>query len=80
MSVKINYSKKKNGKKPANLVLFSNDKFEVNILKKYLSNSEHTYISDLLKSSDLKKKLFVFEVNSKKKNNFNINKKKFKDI
>ena len=33
MSVKINYSKKKNGKKPANLVLFSNDKFEINILK-----------------------------------------------
>ncbi len=67
MSVKINYSKKDNGKTSTNLVLFSNDKFDVTILKKYLSNSEYIYISDLLKSSDFKKKLFVFEVNSKKK-------------
>ena len=67
MSVKINYLKKNKGKTSTNLVLFSNDKFDVTILKKYLSNSEYIYISDLLKSSDLKKKLFVFEVNSKKK-------------
>ena len=36
-------------------------------LKKYLSNSEFSYINDLLKTSDLKKNMFVFEVNSKKK-------------
>ena len=67
MSIKINYSKKTISKSSANLVLFSNDKFNINGLKKNLSNSEFSYINDLLKTSDLKKNLFVFEVNSKKK-------------
>ena len=67
MSIKNNYSKTSNNKTSANLVLFSSDKFNINGLKKYLSNSEFSYINDLLKTSDLKKNLFVFEVNSKKK-------------
>ena len=67
MSIKINYSKKTGGKSSSNLVLFSNDKFRIDGLKKHLSNSEFSYINDLLKTSDLKKNLFVFEVNSKKK-------------
>ena len=67
MSIKINYSNKTDSKPSANLVLFSNEKFNINGLKKYLSNSEFSYINDLLKTSDLKKNLFVFEVNSKKK-------------
>ena len=62
MSIKINYSKKTISKSSANLVLFSNDKFNINGLKKNLSNSEFSYINDLLKTSDLKKNLFVFEV------------------
>ena len=36
-------------------------------MKKYISKSEFTYINDLLKTIDLKKNLFVFEVSSKKK-------------
>ena len=67
MSIKINYSKKTINKSASNLVLFSNEKFNINSLKKNLSNSEYSYINDLLKTSDLKKNLFVFEVNSKKK-------------
>jgi len=67
MSIKINYSKKKDANSSTNLVLFCNDKFSINSLKKYLLNTEFSYISDLLKNSDLKKNLFVFEVNSKKK-------------
>ena len=67
MPIKINYSQKTNSQSSANLVLFSNEKFNINGLKKYLSNSEFSYINDLLKTSDLKKNLFVFEVNSKKK-------------
>ncbi len=66
MSIKINYSKKTISKSSANLVLFSNDKFNISPLKKNLSNSEFSYINDLLKTSDLKKNLFVFELNSKK--------------
>ena len=66
MSIKINYSKIK-GKILSNLVLFSNEKFNLNTLKSHLSNSEFSYISDLLKTIDLKKNLVVFELNSKKK-------------
>ena len=67
MSVKINYLKKKISTISSNLVLFSNDKFNISNLKKILSIAEFNYINDLLKSSDLKKNLLVFEVNSKKK-------------
>ena len=67
MSIKINYSNKANKQSSDNLVLFSNEKFNISNLKKYLSNSEFTYINDLLKTSDHKKNMFVFEVNSKKK-------------
>ncbi|MDA7606535.1 leucyl aminopeptidase [Pelagibacteraceae bacterium] len=67
MSIKINYPKKTNGKSTSNLVLFADEKFSINALKKYLSNSEFSYINDLLKTSDLKKNMYVFEVNSKKK-------------
>ncbi len=67
MSVKINYLKKAATKSSANLVLFANDNFNTQSLKKYISNNEFLYINDLLKNSDLKKNLFVFEVNSQKK-------------
>ncbi len=67
MSIKINYLNKSSSKTSANLVLFSNEKFNISGLKKYLSNSEFSYIDDLLKTSDLKKKLLVFELTSKKK-------------
>ena len=54
-------------KKPsANLVLFVDEKFSISGLKKYLLNTEFSYISDLLKNSDLKKDLLFFEINSKK--------------
>ena len=67
MSIKINYSKKPIGKSSSNLVLFVDEKFNISNLKKYISHTEFLYISDLLKTSDLKKNIFVFEVNSKKK-------------
>ena len=72
MSVKITYKKTNFKKQQANLVLFTNEKFSTTNLKKYLSISEFSYINDLLKTSDLKKNLFVFEVGSKK-NNINFN-------
>ena len=67
MSIKINYSKTIRSEISSNLVLFSNEKFSLSTLKGHLSNSEFAYISDLLKTIDLKKNLFVFELNSKKK-------------
>jgi len=67
MSIKINYLNKNISKSESNLVLFSNEKFNISAIKKHLSNLEFSYIYDLLKTSDLKKNMFVFEVNSKKK-------------
>ena len=67
MSIKINY-KNSGSKKPLNnLVLFTDEKFDIKSLKKHISNSEFLYINDLLKTSDLNKNLFVFELSSKKK-------------
>ena len=73
MSVKIYYSNKTPNKSSSNLVLFVDDKFNVNNLKKHLSSNELSYINDLLKNNDLKKNMFLFEINSKKKNNVNFN-------
>ena len=66
MPIKINYLKS-SIKSSANLVLFCDDKFNTNSLKKHLLTSELDYINDLLKTSDIKKNLFVYELNSKKK-------------
>ena len=67
MTTKINYSNKLSSKTSTNLVLFVDEKFNINNLKKYVSNSEFSYLNDLLKTSDLKKNLLVFEVSSKRK-------------
>jgi len=67
MSIKINYSKKTNHKLSSNIVLFVNEKFNIAALKNFISTKEFSYINDLLKTSDLKKNIFVYEVNSKKK-------------
>jgi len=66
MSIKINYSNNLSDKSSTNLILFTEENFNISALKKYISNAEFSYINDLLKSSDLKKNLLIFEVNSKK--------------
>ena len=73
MSIRINHLKKKISFSEKNIVLFSNDKFQISSLKNHLSNSEFQYINDILKTSDLKKNILVFELNSKKKNYFIVN-------
>jgi leucyl aminopeptidase len=67
MSIKINYKNSGLKNSLTNLVLFTDEKFNIGNLKKYISNSEFSYINDLLKTNDLNKNLFVFELNSKKK-------------
>ena len=66
MSIKINYKNNISTKSTINLVLFVNENFNIKDIKKYISNSEFSYIADLLKNSDLKKDTLFFEVNSKK--------------
>ena len=67
MPVKINYSKNSSPKSSANLVLFTNENFKINNLKTKFSKSEFAYISEIIKTNDLKKNLLAFEINSKKR-------------
>ncbi|MDA7486195.1 hypothetical protein N9A31_02525 [Candidatus Pelagibacter ubique] len=60
MSIKINYKNNISTKSTINLVLFVNENFNIKDIKKYISNSEFSYIADLLKNSDLKKRHTFF--------------------
>ena len=66
MSIQINYKSSGLKTNSANLILFVDENFNISILKKYISSTEFSYISDLLKTSDFKKNLLFFEINSKK--------------
>ena len=66
MSIQINYKKSDPKKQSGNLILFTEENFNINGLKRFISNAEFSYINDLLKNSDLKKNLLFFEINSKK--------------
>ena len=67
MSIQINHKNSSSHKTNTNLVLFADEKFNISNLKKYITNQEHSYLSDLLKTADLKKNLLVFELSTKKK-------------
>ena len=56
MSVQINYKNSLSKKNISNLVLFVGENFNILSLKKHISSSAYLYISDLLKTKDLKKK------------------------
>ena len=66
MSVQISYKNIKSTKNSTNLVLFIDEKFNFLKLKKYVSPKEYSFISDLLKSKDLKKRIISFDISSKK--------------
>ena len=53
-------NEKLKNEKASNLILFTNEKFNINALKKNMSNSEIAYVSDLLKTNDTKKNLLTF--------------------
>ena len=67
MTIKISYINKPASKTSSNTILFVDEKFSLGNIKRYVSNSEYSYINDLVKTIDLKKNIFVFELNSKKK-------------
>ncbi len=66
MSININYQNNNLNKSSANLILFVDENFTIEGLRKLISITDFSYISDLLKTSDLKKNLLYFEINSKK--------------
>jgi len=66
MAIQINYKNSGFKAGSGNLILFVDEKFNISDLRKHISKTEFSYISDLLKTSDLKKNLLFFEINSKK--------------
>ena len=66
MTVQVLYKYSNSQKSLLNLVLFTDENFNINGFKKHISKEEFIYVSDLLKTSDLKKNLLFFEINSKK--------------
>ena len=77
MTVTINYIKNSSSKNQSNIVLFVDEKFNISNLKKHISISEFSFIKDLIKTKDLKKKILTFDLNSKKKNYISLFKKKY---
>ena len=67
MSIRINYNKPLSKKTNYNVVFFVDEKFHISGLKKFVTKSEYNYTQDLLKSKDLKQKLVISEISSKKK-------------
>ncbi len=67
MNIKVNFKKKTSDKSNVNSLLFVDEKFNIKDLKKHISNSEFSYISDLIKTKDINKKIISFDINSKKK-------------
>ena len=56
MSVLINYKTSNLKKNSGNIVFFVDEKFSILNLKKYISKTEYSYISDLLHNINDKKK------------------------
>ncbi len=67
MSVQINYKSNNIKKGASNLVLFVDEKFNISNLKKHILNSEYSFISDLMKTKYLNKKIATFDISSKRK-------------
>ena len=65
MTVKINFKNHISNKNSTNIVLFTDENFSVKPLKKYISNFEFSYVSDLLKTSDLSKNLCLLKLTIK---------------
>ena len=67
MNVKINYKYSSLKNSIGNLVLFAGEKFSIKPIKNRISETDFSFVSDLLKSSDLKKNILKFDLTSKKK-------------
>ena len=66
MPIKINYNNNVSKQKSLNSILFVDENFNLSGLKEIISKEDYSYISDLLKNSDLKESILFFKINSKK--------------
>jgi len=67
MNIKINYKNSISKNKPKIIVFFVNEKFSILGLKKLITKSEYAYTEDLLKTKNLKNKIVISEIDSRKK-------------
>ncbi len=67
MTISINYKNSLANKNSSNLVLFVDEKFNTSQIKKHISSSEFSFISDLIKIKNSKKRIVSFEISSKRK-------------
>ena len=67
MSISINYKNKQISKNIINNVFFINEEKNISSLRKFLTKAQFLFVSDLIKSKNLKQKIISFELNSKKK-------------
>ena len=67
MTISINYKDSAIKKNSSNLVLFVDEKFNISHLKKNISTSEYSYISDIIKIKNPQKKIVSFDISSKRK-------------
>ena len=68
MTVKISYKNNFDKKIPTNYVIFIEENFSISDLQKKISKNEHSFVLDLLKSKNQKKKIIELDINSQKKN------------
>ncbi|MDC3120159.1 leucyl aminopeptidase [Candidatus Pelagibacter sp.] len=66
MTLLLNYKNVVSKKNSANVIHLVDEKFNILNLKQYTKNSEYSFLNDLLKTSDIKKEMLSFEINSKK--------------
>ena len=67
MSIKINYSNYSKDKTTNAYTLFTKENFNTKYIVTFFSNSEITYIQNILKKRDPKKNILSFDLNSKTK-------------
>ncbi len=67
MNIKINFKNQVFSKASENSILFVDEKYNISSLRKLISGTEYSYILDLLKTEDIKKKIITFNINSKRK-------------
>ena len=65
MNIKVNFKKQAFSKSNANSILFVDEKFNITGLKKHISKTEYSYISDLISKKDTKKEIVTFDISSR---------------
>jgi len=67
MTISINYKNGSSKKNSTNLVLFLDEKLNISNIRKYISSSEYSFISDMIKIKNPKNKIVSFDISSKRK-------------